>query len=146
MLNLNQELVATTLDGQQLQANCHINLLETNKNNLIMKEKFNNSNNKKINAKLRLIKNSKKEIFYLEGQNAKAILALKKVKNKGLRTLEAISQGLPRISSYIHLLRHKKNINILTIREENRKGRYVLLDKIEVLKTNDSNFTEVKNA
>ena len=101
--------------------------------------------NGKLFAKLLLIKDSQKKIMYLNGKNASTIVALKKAKNQGLRTLEAIALGLPRISSYVHLLRHEDNINILTIRESNRKGRYILIDRIEILKTNDANFDEVIN-
>jgi hypothetical protein len=130
-----KKFVAETLDSEQLQTE-RFTTLRSNKNKLIMKDNLNNTNNKITNAKILLVKDNKKKVIYLKGRKAQTILSLKKVKKNGLPTIDAINSELPRISDYIFHLRHDYGLNILTIREgENRKGRYVLLDNVEILES-----------
>ena len=98
-----------------------------------------NNGNRKIFAKFILVKNNQQKTIYLEGQNAKTLIALKQAKSKGITTFQANELKLLRLSSYIHILRHQHNINIITIREgKSRTARYVLIDLVELLQNSTS--------
>ncbi len=102
----------------------------------------NNSNNGnlKISAKFALIKNNQQKTIYLKNQNARTLISLIRTKSKGITTFQINELKLLRLSSYIHILRHQHNINIITIREgKSRTARYVLIDLVEILpnKPND---------
>lgn len=91
--------------------------------------------NKNVYAGFVLTKNNRKKEIGLNGQNARTLLTLIKVKQRGFRTYEGYTSDLPRLSWYICVLRHDYGINIITIREgERRTARYVLLDRVEVAK------------
>ncbi len=93
----------------------------------------NNSNkgNERIFAKFVVAKNDQQKSLYLEGQNARTLIALKEAGGRGITSIQSHDLKLLRLSSYIHILRHEHNISILTIREgERRTARYVLMDKV----------------
>lgn len=70
----------------------------------------------------------------LDGQCLRTLIALKKAGKKGITSFQAGKLKLLRLSSYIHILRHQHNIDIITIREgKSRTARYVLIDPVEIL-------------
>ena len=90
--------------------------------------------NKKFFAKFIGHISDQKEKICLEGQNAKTLIALKEAGVKGITTFQSGELKLLRLSSYVHILRHKYGIDILTNREGNsRTARYTLMDRIEII-------------
>jgi len=127
-----KKLVATNPEKFQLQA---IYNSQSNGAKMNINSKSNNGN-RKIFAKFILVKNNQQKTIHLEGQNAKTLIALKQAKSKGITTFQANELKLLRLSSYIHILRHQHNINIITIREgKSRTARYVLIDLVELLQS-----------
>lgn len=95
--------------------------------------------NKRIFAKFVVTKNDQQNSLYLEGQNARTIIALKEAGGQGITSIQSHDLKLLHLSSYVHILRHEHQINILTIREgERRVARYVLMDAVELLKNSTS--------
>lgn len=91
--------------------------------------------NKKFFAKFLITKNNKERTLHLENQNAKTLISLIRATSKGITTFQINKLKLLRLSSYIHILRHEHNINIITIREgKSRTARYVLIDQVEIVK------------
>ena len=90
--------------------------------------------NKRIFAKFSVTKNDRQKTIYLEGQNARTLIALKEADGRGITSIQSHDLKLLRLSSYVNILRHEHNISILTIREgERRTARYVLMDRVEIV-------------
>jgi len=136
MLKTTKKPATKTFEGGWLQA-----LLSPNK---IMQEvlmiKFNSHNrNKKLTATFSLQKSGTTKTIALKGQTAKTLIALIKAKQKGCTALE-ISIWALRLSGYIHILRTKYCLNILTKKEPHdggSHGRYFLLDEVDILESTD---------
>lgn len=95
--------------------------------------------NERIFAKFVVTKNDQQNPLYLEGQNARALIALIKAGGRGITSIQSHDLKLLRLSSYVHILRHEHEVNILTIREgERRVARYVLMNAVELLKSSTS--------
>jgi len=103
--------------------------------------KFNSNNrNKKLTATFSLQKSSATKTITLKGQTAKTLIALIKAKQKGCTALEISSWAL-RLSGYIHILRTKYCLNIITKKEPHNggfHGRYFLLDEVDILESKDN--------
>lgn len=95
--------------------------------------------NERIFAKFVVTKNDHQNPLYLEGQNARTVIALIKAGGLGITSIQSHDLKLLRLSSYVHILRHEHQINILTIREgERRVARYVLMSAVELLQSSTS--------
>ena len=134
MLKDNIENLATDKfdDHEAARKNIPINKKQIIKMNI----KYNTDNiNKKLCTKFKLIKNDQEIIFKLSGQKCRTLIALIKNKNKGITALEVSSWSF-RLAAYVHILRSKFNLNIITIKEAHKWGfhaRYHILDKVEIL-------------
>jgi hypothetical protein len=95
--------------------------------------------NKRIFSKFVVTKNDQQKLLYLEGQNAHTLTALMRTGGQGITSIQSHDLKLLRLSSYVHILRHEHEVNILTIREgERRVARYVLMNAVELLKSSTS--------
>lgn len=96
----------------------------------------NSSNgNKKLCANFKLTKNNQEIFSKLCGQKCRTLIALIENKNKGITALE-VSCWAFRLAAYIHILRSKFDLNIITKNEVHDGGfhaRYYLLDQVEIL-------------
>lgn len=104
-----------------------------------MLEKHSSDGNKKIAADFLLTKDQEKISFTLKGQQAKALIALINEKERGCTALE-VSCWAYRFAAYIHKLKTRHHLNILTVKEPHKNGsgwhgRYFLLDDVVILKT-----------
>ncbi len=137
MLKTTKKLVAETLDGQQLQALNYSQFI--NRSFMILKSNSNNRN-KKLTATFSLQNSGATKTITLKGQTAKTLIALIKAKQKGCTALEISSWAL-RLSGYIHILRTKYRLNIVTKKEPHdggSHGRYFLLDEVDILESKDN--------
>ena len=88
-----------------------------------------------LEATIKINPDTLPRIVNLKGQTARALVALVKAGRQGTTALEISSWAL-RLSAYVHTLRTKHGIDIITRPEEHEGGthaRYVLLTPVEVL-------------
>ncbi|HIF25205.1 MAG TPA: hypothetical protein EYQ41_03425 [Micavibrio sp.] len=78
----------------------------------------------------------KARTFIIKGKPATTLYALVKSRSKGTTALEQSNTWALRLGAYIHILRHKYGLDIITHREEREDGwhgRYVLITPVEIL-------------
>lgn len=78
----------------------------------------------------------KARTFIIKGKAATTLFELAKSGNKGLTALELSNTWAVRLGAYIHDLRHKCGLDIVTQREKHEDGwhgRYVLITPVEIL-------------
>ncbi len=147
-MHLNQQeekLVANTLDS--VATSPELPIKEKQTTNLILGSTSYNSNQKSKNLVVcfKLTKNDQEVVFSLKGQKAKTLKALIENGEKGCTALEISKTFALRLSEYIRALRSDGlaggyNLEIITIKEQNDcswHGRYVLIDKVEILPNNE---------
>lgn len=90
--------------------------------------------------KLRVIFKTPDSVEHIvKGRQAQSICWLHLKQDKGVTSQEMSSWAL-RLGAYIHILRHKHNLNIRTDKEPHEggsHGRYVLLSKVDIVKIED---------
>ena len=104
-------------------------------NNTTMLNRKNTKNNKKISIVFRHYKKDKEIYHHINGKVAKSLIALVVSGNSGITAL-SVSSWAFRLAAYIHILRTKYDIDIITIREPHdggTHGRYILKDIVEII-------------
>jgi hypothetical protein len=92
-------------------------------------------NNKKLSKRFKIYKNDKEIYHHINGKVAKSLTTLIVSGNSGITALEVSSWAF-RLAAYIHILRTKCDIDIITIRESHDggiHGRYILKDKVDII-------------
>jgi hypothetical protein len=100
-----------------------------NKNNI------NISKNKKSSIVFRHYKKDKEIYHHINGKVAKSLIFLIVSGNSGITALEVSSWAF-RLAAYIHILRTKYDIDIITIDEPHDggiHGRYILKDRVDII-------------
>lgn len=95
----------------------------------------NTKNNKKSSIVFRHYKKDKEIYHHINGKVAKSLTALIMSGNSGITALEVSSWAF-RLAAYIHILRTKYDIDIVTIDEPHDggiHGRYILKDKVDII-------------
>jgi hypothetical protein len=92
-------------------------------------------NNKKLSKRFKIYKNDKEIYHNINGKVAKSLICLIVAGNTGITVL-SVSSWAFRLAAYIHILRSKYDIDIITIDEPHdggTHGRYILKDKVEII-------------
>ena len=103
--------------------------------NTTMLNRKNTKNNKKLSIVFRHYKKDKEIYHHINGKVAKSLIFLIVSGNSGITALEVSSWAF-RLAAYIHILRTKYDIDIITIDEPHDggiHGRYILKDRVDII-------------